>query len=56
MATIKEKAEILFETKQINALKMIRNKTKSKKRHAALVRVIAIAESELKIKRNKYGI
>ena len=57
MATQSQKDEILFETKQINALKLKRNKyaIKSKNRKA-LQNIIDVAEKQLKEKRNKYGI
>ena len=57
MATDKQREEILFETKQINALKMKRNRYAPKsKRKAALQNIIDVAEKMLTTKRNKYGL
>ena len=57
MATEKEKQEILFETKQINSLKLKRNKyAVNSKNRKALQSIIDFAEKGLKEKRKKYGI
>ena len=57
MATEKEKEEILFETKQINALKLKRNKyAANSKNKKAIQSIIDFAEKGLKEKRKKYGI
>lgn len=57
MATQKEKDEVLFETKQINSLKLKRNKyAPNSKNKKALQSIIDVAEAQLKIKRKKYGI
>jgi hypothetical protein len=57
MATIKEKEEVLFETKQINALKLKRNKyAAGSKNKKALQSIIDVAEASLKEKRKRYGI
>lgn len=54
--TAKQKEEILFETKQINSLKMKRNKyAKGSKRKKALQAVISYAVKEHNKKRKKYG-
>jgi hypothetical protein len=57
MASIKEKEEVLFETKQINSLKLKRNNyAPGSKNKKALQSIIDVAESALKEKRKRYGI
>jgi hypothetical protein len=57
MATQAQKDEILFDTKQINSLKVKRNSyVKGTASYKATVRLIALAEKNLKAKRKKYRI
>ncbi len=56
MATKAQKMQVLFETNQIIALKMKRNRTKSRNRKAFFQNLIDTAERELTKKRNKYKI
>lgn len=57
MATKAQKDEVLFETKQINALKLKRNKyQRGSKYKKALQSIIDVAEDALRKKRNRYGI
>ena len=57
MATQSQKDEILFETKQINSLKLKRNGYAINSKHRkALQNIIDVAEKQLKEKRKKYGI
>ncbi len=57
MATKKQKDEILFETKQLNALKLMRNKlSPNSKKRKPFRELIKLAEEELKRKRAMYKI
>lgn len=57
MATQAQKNEVLFETKQINSLKLKHTKYKPGSKHKkALQFIIDAAEKELNKKRKKYGI
>ncbi len=57
MATQAQKEEVLFETKQINSLKMKRNSySLNSKKRKALQNIISAAEDMLKKKRAKWGV
>lgn len=57
MTLAEKKKEILFETKQINALKMIRNKyPRGDRRIKKMQSIIDLAENTLAAKRAKYKI
>jgi hypothetical protein len=56
MATQAQKEEILFMTKQINSLKLKRNRCSVKSKKKALQSIIDVAEKDLNAKRNYYKI
>lgn len=57
MATDKQKAEVLAQTKYINGLKVQRNRLiKGTPSHKAIVAMIKASELDLKKKRKKYKV
>jgi hypothetical protein len=55
MGTIAQRAELHFMVTQLNAIRLKRNNSKSKKRKAFLNKLIDVGELELEAKSKKYG-